>query len=156
MLGHGFPGLSHEAELPAVQDALPLGPRQDMAGLPHKAGTGLPPSSAGLSGPGGATQDWGTAGVPPVCPRWSQALPQAQLLLAGRKDICATLAQVLWKVPEARHHPEASEVLAGGSSVCWELMAPASPASSLPAPLASPTGCHLQLRAFPAASAWHT
>lgn len=75
---------------------------------------------------------------PQLCPRWSQALPQAQLLLAGQKDICASLAQVLRKVPAARHHPSASEGLAGGSPVCWELMALASPASSLPVPLASP------------------
>lgn len=133
VLGHSCPGCSGLCRCglwftPALWLGLQLG-----------AGTGHPPSPVGPlwtwqrhTEPG---HSWGPSCVYPL---WSQAPPQKpQLLLAGWRDICATLVQGLLSVPEARHHPQASEGLAGRDSVCWECVALGLP-SLIPA-------CPLQL-----------
>lgn len=104
VLSHRFPFCLCEAELPAVRMLRPLVPRRDTG---RASARGWHGAASLLCRPFWTWRSHrlGPSWVPAVCTRWSQALPQAQLLLAGRKDVGATLAQVLRKVPEARHHP---------------------------------------------------
>lgn len=96
--------------------------------------------SRGLSGLGRAARNLGTAGVSPVCaPLEPGTSTKAQLLLAGRADLRATLGQVLLSVPGARRHPEAREGLAGRDPVCWDSRLGPSQPHPCPAPAASPT-----------------